>query len=406
MLVEFSCANVRSIKEPVHFTMESEKDRSLKSNLIYDENFGANYLRFAEILGENGSGKTSFLVALSLLHDLIMTNAAMLHGQPLMRIPHKLAQNLPTAFLITFVQNGVRFKYSLEYDNNAILSESLYYWPGNRISLIFKRRKENYEISNNFPKLVQAAKDKIDYNKLLLVIGSQDTPYIELKNAISFFTRDLVIYSPGPNNWLNYSAGQIANNPVVYKKVLDFLRSLGINVAGINARLEQRPLMPNEVPFELGEQFRQMAMSQVAVIPHIELDYGDFCVDYNEESAGIQSLLQFLCPLFDIFENSKVFLCDEIESHLHPSAVRQIIKLFNSNQNSKAQIILTTHDINLLDIDILRRDQIWFSAMSTEERSSNIFRLSGLKGVRKDDNLKKNYLEGKYKKMWAEQNKK
>lgn len=406
MLVEFSCANVRSIKEPVHFTMESEKDRSLKSNLIYDENFGANYLRFAEILGENGSGKTSFLVALSLLHDLIMTNAAMLHGQPLMRIPHKLAQNLPTAFLITFVQNGVRFKYSLEYDNNAILSESLYYWPGNRISLIFKRRKENYEISNNFPKLVQAAKDKIDYNKLLLVIGSQDTPYIELKNAISFFTRDLVIYSPGPNNWLNYSAGQIANNPVVYKKVLDFLRSLGINVAGINARLEQRPLMPNEIPFELGEQFRQMAMSQVAVVPHIELDYGDFCVDYNEESAGIQSLLQFLCPLFDIFENSKVFLCDEIESHLHPSAVRQIIKLFNSNQNSKAQIILTTHDIDLLDIDILRRDQIWFSAMNTEERSSNIFRLSGLKGVRKDDNLKKNYLEGKYKRMWAEQNKK
>lgn len=406
MLVEFSCANVRSIKEPVRFTMESEKDRSLKSNLIYDENFGTNYLRFAEILGENGSGKTSFLVALSLLHDLIMTNAAMLHGQPLMRIPHKLAQNLPTAFLITFVQNGVRFKYSLEYDNNAILSESLYYWPGNRISLIFKRRKENYEISNNFPKLVQAAKDKIDYNKLLLVIGSQDTPYIELKNAISFFTRDLVIYSPGPNNWLNYSAGQIANNPAVYKKVLDFLRSLGINVAGINARLEQRPLMPSEVPFELGEQFRQMAMSQVAVIPHIELDYGDFCVDYNEESAGIQSLLQFLCPLFDIFENSKVFLCDEIESHLHPSAVRQIIKLFNSNQNSKAQIILTTHDIDLLDIDILRRDQIWFSAMNTEERSSNIFRLSGLKGVRKDDNLKKNYLEGKYKRMWAEQNKK
>ena len=216
----------------------------------------------------------------------------------------------------------------------------------------------------------------------------------------------MVIYSPGPNNWLNYSAGQIANNPAVYKKVLDFLRSLGINVAGINARLEQRPLMPSEVPFELGEQFRQMAMSQVAVIPHIELDYGDFCVDYNEESAGIQSLLQFLCPLFDIFENSKVFLCDEIESHLHPSAVRQIIKLFNSNQNSKAQIILTTHDIDLLDIDILRRDQIWFSAMNTEERSSNIFRLSGLKGVRKDDNLKKNYLEGKYKRMWAEQNKK
>lgn len=128
------------------------------------------------------------------------------------------------------------------------------------------------------------------------------------------------------------------------------------------------------------------------------LKYGTFSVDYNEESEGIKSLLQFLCPLFDIFENVKVFVCDEIERYLHPSAVRKIIEVFNYNQKTNAQIILITHDIDLLDINILRCDQILFSYISNRTPSSELFRLSDLKGIRKDDNLKKNYLEGNYKK--------
>lgn len=383
--------------------MEAESDKSHCENLICDSDSGANCVRFAGIFGENGSGKSSFLVALSLLRDVILMNANLLHGQPLVRVPHKLAAAEPSCFEIMFVQNGIRYRYSLEYDGTAILNESLYYWPKNRIALIFNRTKEEYEISNSFPKLIQVSKDRLDYNKLLLVIGSQDTPYMELKNAISFFTRDLVIYSPGPNNWLNYSAGQLADNPVVYKKVLDFLHGMGIHIEGINARVEQRVLMPNELPFELGEQFRQMAMSQPVIIPHIELDYGDFSVDYAEESSGIQSLLQFLCPLFDIFESGKIFVCDEIESHLHPSAVRKIVELFNSNTRTQAQVILTTHDIDLLDTELLRRDQIWFSAVFGKERGSELFRLSDIPGVRKDDNLKKHFLSGEYKKRWERQ---
>lgn len=399
MLLEFSCSNVRSIKEKTIFTMEASADKSNCGNLIVDSESGANCVRFAGIFGENGSGKTSFLIALSLLKDIILMNASLLHGQPIARIPHKLAQTEPTGFEITFIQNKICYKYYLEYDGNAVLKESLYYWPKNRIALIFKRTKDEYEISNSFPKLVQVSKDKIDYNKLLLVIGSQDTPYMELKNAISFFTRDLVIYSPGANNWLNYSVGQLADNPVVYQRVLDFLHDMGIKVEGINAKVEQRVIMPNELPVEL----RQFAMNQTVVIPHIELDYGEFPVDYADESSGIQALLQFLCPLFDIFESGKILVCDEIESHLHPSAVRKIVELFNSNTKTQAQVILTTHAIDLLDTELLRRDQIWFSAVYGKERSSELFRLSDIQGVRKDDNLKKHFLDGDYKKSWERQ---
>lgn len=76
-------------------------------------------------------------------------------------------------------------------------------------------------------------------------------------------------------------------------------------------------------------------MNKIATFSHLELDYGDFSVDYNEESSGIQSLLQFLCPLFDIFENGKLFVCDKIERHLHPTAIRKIIEIFNSNKKKQ-----------------------------------------------------------------------
>ncbi len=404
MLVSFSCSNVRSIKEKINFTMESSTDKSQNENLIYDKTLNKDYLRFSAVFGENGSGKTSFLIALSLLHNIILSNPNLLHGQPLLTIPHKLSLDEPTSFEIVFIQNAVRYRYFLEYKGNTILKEKLEYWPNGRVASIFERNRNIVTVPLAFSKINQIVSNKCDTNKLIFVLASQETPYKELKDAISFFTQNLVIYSPGPNNWFDYSANQIEKNPETKQKVLDFLNSIGVKAKDIKSHVEQRLLRPNEIPLEFGDQFRNLAMSQMATFSHLELDYGDFSVDYNEESSGVQSLLQFLCPLFDIFDNGKIFVCDEIEQHLHPTAIRKIIEIFNSNKKSNAQVILTTHDIDLLDINLLRRDQIWFSYMK-ENHSSEIFRLSDVKGVRKDDNLKKNYLEGKYKQMWIEQNK-
>lgn len=405
MLVSFSCSNVRSIKDKITFTMEASTDKSQDKNLIHDDIFNSDYLRFSSVFGENGSGKTSFLIALSLLHNIVLSNPNILHGQPLLSIPHKLSLDEPTSFEIVFIQNEIRYRYFLEYKGNMILKEKLEYWPNGRVASIFERNKNIIDVPIAFSKINQVVTNKYDTNKLILVLASQETPYKELKDAISFFTQSLVIYSSGSNNWFDYSANQIAKNPETKRKVLEFLNSVGVNARDIKAHVEQRPLFPNEIPLELGEQFRQLAMNKMATFSHLELDYGDFSVDYNEESSGIKSLLQFLCPLFDIFENGKVFICDEIEQHLHPAAIRKIIEIFSSNKKSNAQVILTTHDIDLLDINLLRRDQIWFSYMK-ENRSSELFRLSELKGVRKDDNFKKNYLEGNYKKSWIKQQKK
>jgi AAA15 family ATPase/GTPase len=84
---------------------------------------------------------------------------------------------------------------------------------------------------------------------------------------------------------------------------------------------------------------------------------------------------------------------------MHTDLVKAIIKLFNSKESNpnNAQLIFTTHDTNLLNQELFRRDQIWF----TEKDIYGVSKLYSLveygKGKARDDLvLEKNYLEGKF----------
>lgn len=121
-------------------------------------------------------------------------------------------------------------------------------------------------------------------------------------------------------------------------------------------------------------------------------------MDLREESRGMQKLFEILGPLFDILLNGKVLVFDELETSLHPSLVLRIIELFQNPKLNKdhAQLIFTTHDTNLLDLNLFRRDQIWLVEKDTEEFASNLYSISDLKNVRKDENVEKGYIRGKY----------
>ena len=98
----------------------------------------------------------------------------------------------------------------------------------------------------------------------------------------------------------------------------------------------------------------------------------------------------------DIVFNDKILIWDEMETSLHPCIVKELLRLIMSGkQDSKAQLIFSTHDINLLDLNTFRRDQIWFTELN-KERSTDLYSLAELKNVRKDENINKGYMNGKY----------
>ena len=118
-------------------------------------------------------------------------------------------------------------------------------------------------------------------------------------------------------------------------------------------------------------------------------------LDLSEESDGTRRLLNLLPALHYLQTGNAVFFIDEIDRSMHPILARQFLEFFlKSCQGGRHQIIITTHESNLLDLDLLRRDEIWF-AEKDQAGSSHLYSLADFT-VRTDQDIRKRYLQGRY----------
>jgi len=121
----------------------------------------------------------------------------------------------------------------------------------------------------------------------------------------------------------------------------------------------------------------------------------DFSID--EESGGTQRLINLIPALFILKKKpEKVILLDELDRRLHPLLSRQFLEfsLDCKIAESRSQLIFTTHDTNLLDLDILRRDEIWF-VEKNQQGVSHLYSLAEFK-IRPDLKIEKGYLNGRF----------
>ena len=118
--------------------------------------------------------------------------------------------------------------------------------------------------------------------------------------------------------------------------------------------------------------------------------------DLSDESDGTQKLYGLLGMWVSRLEDGGTLVVDELDLRLHSKLTRFLVELFQDptvNKNN-AQLIFTTHDTNLLDQDLFRRDQIWFTEKKSDD-STDLYSLDDF-NVRKDAAIEKGYLQGKY----------
>lgn len=118
----------------------------------------------------------------------------------------------------------------------------------------------------------------------------------------------------------------------------------------------------------------------------------------NQESNGTKEMLSIMVPIANCLKRGGVVFIDEFGSNLHHELTRWILNLFNSELNrNRAQLIVNTHDLGLMDIDeVQRRDQIMFVNKSRSTGASELYRLTDFRGTTKKTNVLRNYLEGRY----------
>ena len=183
---------------------------------------------------------------------------------------------------------------------------------------------------------------------------------------------------------------------------------LGIDDFQIEKRVSSPQPLPDEAPEELRtalEPFLKLVGEQeqttVQTIHRKVDDEGRpveselFYLD-RHESEGTKKLFSLSGPLIDTLKSGDVLIVDELDARLHPLLTREIVRLFNDPEQNRnnAQLVFVIQDTNLLDNQLLRRDQIWF-VEKDRQGASYLYSLAEFK-VRNDATYEKDYIQGRY----------
>ena len=399
MLLEFTCSNFKSIYKRIKLSMLASSDDSHEDELIQFDKYRIN--RMSAVYGPNGSGKTNVLESILFARDLVRYSMKNEPGDKIKISTHKLAKpNEPTEFTFQYVVNDIRYAYGFSVLDGKIEEEYLFYFPKGKQTKIFQRKKDlQIEAGDKFRKFSEPSREALKDNRLFLACAANYTSNVDIEHAFMFFKSNLRSFWPSSPSEVSVkpSIRYMAEHPELkdmYLKISDYLKT---GIKNVEARSETKRYLAQDLPEDMPEEMKAYFVGKGITKAAATIEYDLFSTDLEkEESTGIKKLFAFLYPYIDTLKNGYVLICDEIETGLHESVVMGILKLFTKlYPDSQAQLIFTTHDTSLLDSEIFRRDQIWFTELDNI-RSTDLYSLAEIKNVRKKENLKNGYVSGKY----------
>ena len=396
MLVEFGIKNYRSIKDEVVFSMLSTKDRTLDKNLISTDVLREDdrLLKSAAIYGANASGKSNVMRAMFFLTMLVVNSHTHQKGQGVRFEPFKLDKKSlkePTMLWVVFIKDGLRYLYSVSFNREKIIDESLHYYPKNRKATIFERTKTTkFKFTKDVKKQTLISERTLE-NVLYLSKSAQEN-FDPTSPAFEWFDKDLVMIGPVIDERVTVKMLQSEKN--MKELVLKALSAADLGIEDFSATLMKD--FEKGTDSKLVSYFKNVGVSLEAL--EIKTVRKGIPFSFNsEESEGTKRMFSLMGYWSHTLKNGKVLMIDEIETKLHPFLNEFLVNLFHDPKQNKndAQLVFTTHNTYLLDQDIFRRDQIWFTKKDPETGKTDLYSLVEYK-PRKDKDIKKGYLAGRY----------
>ena len=384
-------------------------------------------LQVGVIYGANASGKSNLVRAMQFAQQMILGQNT-LTGIVRNRFRFVKKQK-PASFEFRFLAGGQVFVYGFTITQEAVLEE----WldassdSGREVN-VFTRREQGIDIGRlrslgdelgTLPRALRALKqlgvrdDQLLLNKIvelpdrhrgdllsrvvwwfaecLTVVQaeSQFTPLVDMLDADENFRRFSGAFLRNVGTGIDDLSIEKAriNADKVPKALLDELQPpKGLNVAftigGPGVTLQLDAADPAKI-------VRKNLTARHRVSSE------DYSISFQEESDGTQRCLNLLPALYHLTQECKVFVVDEIDRSLHPLLCHALLKLFLDACPRKCQqMIVTTHETHLLDLDLLRRDEVWFVEKSRFQQS-HLSSLGDWK-ARKDLRIEKGYLQGRF----------
>ena len=407
MLLQFYFSNYRSFEGEGILDMRASGSNELSSHIRNTLN--EKVLPVTAIYGANASGKSSVFEAFQFMALCVLESLSFSDDNK--KNPYKLkvdsfkfseSREKPSEFEINYIdkkgKKELYYNYGFKIDNSGILEEYLVSNTKTGVkrnedyTYIFKReRNQKLYLDSSIEKFRENLEISLKEKTLLVSLGAKLNIDEFIRVRTWFINTEVINFSNSLYGAFleNILPNNIIESEEVRKNLVSFINSfddsiIDIEVEKISAIDENDK--DNYRVFTIHKSDKGTSTARISM---------------NEESSGTKKMFSLYQTLLDVLEKGGVFFADELDIKLHPLLMRNILLTFTDKEkNSKnAQLIFTTHNTIYMDMDLLRRDEIWF--VEKDNGVSNLYSLDDItneKGekVRKDSNYEKHYLLGNY----------
>ena len=416
MIQEFQVQNFYSIRERQTISFVPNNDDRMRDQYVHEVAEGVELLKIGIVYGSNASGKTTLLNALSYFRSIMLNKPESKNGGmgyfPFLLDNHSRDEH--SQMQMTFWINGEKYIMSMEFDNKRIYEESLIVYTSARPTTLYKR---DYQLESDHAEVVFGAKSGIDKDtrraidgnttnncSVMAAFGQSNAHISKLNDVYEFFFSGLQnILSPRES--LSFDVKNELRNDKDGKKkrfLLQLLKASDFNIVDMTLDEREEPITP-----EMEKTIKSAPISEEAKIEMLRRgtikyddimfrhtgEEGEYELHEGLESAGTHRFLGMSIVLYYVLHENNFIPVDEIETSIHYELLSYFIKLFLANSEGSSQLLMTTHDINLLNEDFIRRDVVWFTDKS-KVGATQVKRLSSL-GLHKTMNPYNAYKQGK-----------
>jgi len=443
VLIDFSVENFLSFDDKETFTMLIDKSKTENMDITVN-NLGAGaidkVLKSAVIFGANASGKSNLIKSIDISRQIIVEGF-----DKIINLKDKQFRfndgKKDSKFVFTFECENRIYEYGFTINYKMVTGEWLVNICKEGNDVIQKILFERIADGNGVTKI------EIDFNSELVeneedrklleayAIGMTrenkgglflhrlyENNYSNIKHIFEWFSNIIIIYPDARIRpiW--------AFRSVISKEFTDalsiFLRSLDTGISEVKVSKKRFDFDKDFIKFANDRDFKNDLKDTISKMEDNSLiQFGDnnefyfitkdndeyyistittehrafnksMTFEYYEESDGTKRLFELAPIILDAKFNKKVCLIDELDKSLHTIINKKLLEYFMKS-HTNSQLIVTTHDTNMMDLDFFREDQIWFIYKNRCQQS----KLIPMCQINRDERLNpvRSYLDGRFR---------
>lgn len=386
MIQEFTVRNFYSIRNEQKISFIPSSDNTQVENYLHEVKEGVNLLKLGIIYGSNASGKSNVLMALDFFRDIMlqMPNDKMSEIEGYAPFLLDESSRKEHSFMrLVFWLAQERYVHEIELDQNRIYGEKLILYSSQRPAILYDRRYDTVTdhsriefgakagIANKSQQSIEG--NTINNCSVMAAFGKSNVETSRLNRVYEFYRHGMADLLSPQISLYTYIKEQLKRdqNNTLKPFLLRMLKASDFNIVDFDIHEEEIPITPQmemlikNAPFLPQERDE---MLQRGTLKNDELSFSHSVSDNNRyelpegmESIGTMRFLGLSVILHRLLSHDSFVTIDEVESSIHYELLSYFLKLFLANSNGGSQMLITTHDLNLLDEDFIRRDVVWFT---------------------------------------------